>query len=526
MPMIFSFVLIAGMYFGFKLRENSPTSKGFLRLDKKTSIQEILDLVRLNYVDSVRLDSLQYDAINEMMGHLDPHSVYIPSSHLDEMNEEITGNFEGIGVEFNIFSDTVHILYVLPGGPSDKAGLQIGDRIIKVEGENIAGRSISSDLVKRKIRGQRGSDVDLEIIRSGVPKSVSVTRGTIPVPALDASYLLDQQTGYIKINKFSETAYEEFMASLEDLKKKGIENLVLDLRGNGGGLMNEAVEMVDEFLSGNKLVVYTQGLNSKRQEYNTRRNGLFEEGEVVVLVDELSASASEVVAGALQDWDRALIMGRRTFGKGLVQQQYNLSDGSAVRLTVARYYTPAGRSIQRSYDDGKKVYMDEIWNRYSNGEMLQPDSMKVASGKTYQTIVKKRKVYGGGGIMPDIFVPIDTTGFPQNATRLLTNGTINNFTYNYYIGNRQQIDQYSSPADFNANFTGMDNVWSQFLKYLRSESQQSYSFSEDEREFLQKRMKAQLARFKWRIAGFYQVMNDEDPLIAKALNEINTNESQ
>ena len=261
LPLIFSMVLIGGMFFGFKLRENTPSGNGFFRTDRKTALQEILDLVKDHYVDSVKLDSLQYNAIDEMMGHLDPHSIYIPASNLQDINEELEGNFKGIGVEFNIFSDTVHVVHVIADGPSDKAGLQVGDRIIKVNNVPIAGNDLSTDEIKKHIRGESGTSVKITVLRNGAQKEFSVTRGTIPIPAVDASYLLNDSTGYIKLNKFSESAYEEFMRSLENLQKNKITGLVFDLRGNAGGFMNEAVEIVDEFLSGDKLVVYTQGVN-------------------------------------------------------------------------------------------------------------------------------------------------------------------------------------------------------------------------------------------------------------------------
>ncbi len=517
LPMLFSMVLIAGMYFGFKLRDNTPSSRGFLKTDRKTSMQEIMDLVRMKYVDSVKLDSLQNDAIHEMMGHLDPHSVFIPARELKEVNEDIIGNFEGIGVEFNIFSDTVNILYVLPNGPSDKAGLQVGDRIIKVNGENITGKGLRTNNVREKIRGERGSDVKLSIIRNTIAKEVVVTRGTIPLPALDAAYLLDSKTGYFKVNKFSENSYEEFMRALEDQKKKGITQVILDLRGNGGGLMNEAVEMADEFLEGRKLVVYTEGLNSKRRDYESRRPGLFEEGKLVILVDELSASASEVLAGALQDWDRATIIGRRTFGKGLVQEQYQLSDGSAIRLTVARYYTPVGRSIQRAYDKGKKLYMDEILDRYQSGEMVTADSNKVGNGKIYRTMIKKDTVYGGGGIMPDIFVPIDTSTLPRTISRLLVDGSLNNFMYNYYMLHRNEINRYNTPAEYNANYNDLEGAWQALVNYASKDSIDLKNISGKNKEFIQKRIKAQLARFRWRVPGYYEVINASDPVIRKAM---------
>lgn len=519
LPLLFSIILIGGMYFGFRLRENTPSSKGFFQTDRKTSLQEIMDLIRLNYVDSVKMDSLQDDAIIEMMSHLDPHSVYIPASNLDEVNEDITGNFEGIGVEFNIFSDTVHVLYVLPGGPSDKAGLETGDKIIKIDNEIIAGKGVSSDEVKKKVRGEGGSKVQLTLLRNGEIKDAVITRSTIPLPALDAAYLIDKNTGYIKLNKFSGTAYEEFMKALEPLTKKGIQKLILDLRGNGGGLMNEAVDIADEFLSEDKLVVYTEGLNSKRRDYKCRRPGLFEKGNLVILVDELSASASEVLAGAIQDWDRGTIIGRRTFGKGLVQEQFSLNDGSAIRLTVARYYTPVGRSIQRSYEKGKKLYMEDIWDRYQNGEMVNADSNKITNGKTYQTIVKKRKVYGGGGIMPDVFVPIDTVSSKPNISKLFLDGPLNIFIYNYYLKEKDRISQFATPAEFISRYDGMEDVWKSLLATTARDSVNILNTLTSGKEYLLKRIKAQLARYKWRTEGYYEALNATDPVVNKAIEE-------
>ena len=521
LPLIFSIVLIGGMFFGFKLRENTPSGNGFFRADKKTSLQEILDLVRQRYVDPVRLDSLQYGAIDEMMSHLDPHSIFIPASNLQEVNEDLLGNFDGIGVEFNIFSDTVHIVHVLANGPSDKAGLQVGDKIIKVNNEPVAGTSITSDEIKKKIRGERNTPVNITILRKGQIKEVSITRGSIPLYAVDAAYKLNDSTGYIKLNKFSESAYEEFMKSLETLLKAKITNLVLDLRGNGGGFMNEAVNIADQFLSGDKLVVYTQGANVPKIEYKCKTPGDFEEGGLVVLVDELSASASEVLAGALQDWCRATIVGRRTFGKGLVQEQYSLSDGSAIRLTVARYYTPKGRSIQRSYEKGKEKYLEEIADRYQNGEISHLDTSKVVNGKIYTTQCGDT-VYGGGGITPKIFVGLDTGSFHQNVNELFGSGLLNDFIYKYYIDHIDEINKYNSPDEFIANYNNDESRWQELVNYAAKEKIDLTKISAHDKDFLQKRIKALLARYKWRTEGFYEVINNSDPAIKKALEIIMT----
>ncbi len=516
LPMIFSLVLIAGMFFGYKMG-NSGSSRGFLKVAKTTSLQEALDLIRLKYVDKVNLDSIQSGAIKEMMSELDPHSVYFPPVELKQANEDLAGNFDGIGVEFNIFNDTVNVVYVIPGGPSDKAGLQIGDKLLKVSDSSLIGLPTSK--IKEYIRGERGSVAAIQILRSGQIKTINVTRGSIPVSAVDAAYMIDNTTGYIKLNKFTENSYEEFMAALESLKKQGLQALIYDLRSNGGGYMNEAIDMADEFLEGDKLVVYTEGTNSKKREYRCKRPGLFEKGKLTILVDELSASASEVLAGALQDWDRADIIGRRTFGKGLVQEQYQLSDGSAIRLTVARYYTPLGRSIQRPYDKGKKVYMDEIWERYSNGESLYADSNKVNNGKEYKTAAG-RVVYGGGGIMPDIFVPIDTATYPRSVNRLFVNGSFNSFVYTYYLKNRNQIDQYTSPTDYIKKFNQLDDMWKQFVAYAKKDSANLEDVTPKQKETLQKRLEAYLARFRWRNSGYFQVLNSEDTVFAKAFEQI------
>ena len=309
---------------------------------------------------------------------------------------------------------------------------------------------------------------------------------------------------------------EEFMAALERLKKEGLRQLIYDLRGNGGGFMNEAIDMADEFLDAERLVVYTQGANSRKEEYFCKRPGLFETGKLVILIDELSASASEVLAGALQDWDRAKIVGRRSFGKGLVQLQYGLSDGSAIRLTTARYYTPLGRSIQRPYDHGKKVYMDELWERYQNGEVLYADSNKYANGTVYVTPAGDT-LYGGGGIMPDHFVPIDTTTYPSWVNRLFIQGYVNNFIYNYYLDNRAQIDGYKTVVDFEKRFAGGDELWNRFRDYMKSDSVSLRDLDESTRSTVERRMAASLARFKWRNNGYFQVVNEKDPMIVEAM---------
>jgi carboxyl-terminal processing protease len=518
LPLIFSIVMVVGMFFGYKLANQNGSNKGFFSSNKRSSLQEAMDLIKMKYVDSVHLDSLEGRAIQEMMSGLDPHSVYLPPVDLKAANEDLAGNFEGIGVEFNVFNDTVNVVYVIPAGPSDKAGLQIGDKILKVNDSSLTSRSFETDEIKKYIRGERGSKAVLQILRNNKLQTVSVTRGTIPVSSIDAAYMIDKVTGYIKLNKFADNSYEEFMQAMENLQKQGLQSLVYDLRGNGGGFMNEAVEMADEFLEGDKLIVYTEGVNSKKREYRCKRPGLFEKGKLVILVDELSASASEVLAGALQDWCRATIIGRRTFGKGLVQEQYSLSDGSAMRLTVARYYTPLGRSIQRSYEKGRKVYMDELWDRFNSGEMLSADSLKSHNNGKKFTSNCKDTLYDGDGITPNVFVPFDTSRSQQKILRILSNTEFNSFVYNYYLQNKQKIEQYKSAGEYTVGFNSAD-LWTNLLGKM-NDSFRLKSAGPSERELIQQRLKALLARYKWRNTGFYQVLNNEDPAVKKALEII------
>ncbi len=514
LPLLFSFVMIIGMFFGYKLADTGG-SKGFFSSNKRSSLQEALDIIKQRYVDSVKSGELEGQALQDIMNELDPHSAYFPPVDLKEANEELAGNFEGIGVEFNIFNDTVNVVHVLLGGPSEKAGLQIGDKVIKVNDSLLTFKNITGDDVKKHIRGERNSIAKLLVVRGNKQLTISVSRGNIPVNSVDAAYMLDKNVGYIKLNKFTEKSYEEFMAALEQLKSQGLSKLIFDLRGNGGGFMNEAVDMADEFLDGEKLIVYTQGLNSKKREYRCKRPGLFEKGKLVLLVDELSASATEVLAGALQDWCRATIIGRRTFGKGLVQEQYPLSDGSAIRLTIARYYTPLGRSIQRSYEKGKKVYMDEMWDRFHSGEMISADSLKSHNtGKKFTTSCMDT-LYGGDGISPTIFIPLDTTLSQQRVLRLTNAPAISNYIYKYYLQNRNQLDQYKSSQVYNEQF----NAAAMFDVLLKSgkDTLGLKSLSPTELSLIQQRLKALLARYRWRNSGFYEVLNLNDVAIKKAI---------
>lgn len=517
LPLIFSIILIAGMFLGYELSKPAGGKNDFFASNNRNSMQEVLALIKLKYVDSVHIDSLEGKAIREIIDELDPHSVYLSPAEVKEANEDLAGNFEGIGVEFNVFNDTVNTIYVIPGAPGDEAGLLIGDKLLEVNGSSLTKKGQSIDEIKGLIRGPKGTKAVFKVLRDSQQQTITVSRGTIPVPSVDAAYMIDKNTGYIKLNKFSSTSYEEFMEAMETLKKENLQNLMLDLRDNGGGLMNEAVDIADEFLDGEKLIVYTEGVNSKKREYRCKRPGIFEKGNLVILVDERSASASEVLAGALQDWCRAKIIGRRTFGKGLVQEQYPLSDGSGIRLTIARYYTPLGRCIQSSYAKGKKIYMDNFMDRYNNGELLYADSNKIFDEKIYVTNCSDT-VYGGGGIMPDIFIPIDTVLFTPQINDLFTSSLFNSYVYHYYLQNKQQVDQYKTITEFISNVDAT-KLWEGFTKYPGT-TPAIQAIKGREKERIQERIKGLLARYKWRNGGLYQVLNANDLLVNTALQQV------
>ena len=517
LPLLFSIVMMVGMWIGYKLREDTGGVSGFLKNTKSNSIQEILNLIQNKYVDTVAVDSLKEDAINQMLAHLDPHSLYIPPVELQDVTEDLQGNFQGIGVEFQIFSDTVNIVSVIADGPSFKAGAQVGDKIIKVNDTvNVAGVKIKPADIRKMLRGAGGSQVSLTVLRDNKPVKLSITRGTIPVPSVDVSYIMQPGIGFIHINKFSETTYEEFMAALEGLQKQGLKELIIDLRGNGGGILQEAVDIADEFLDNDKMIVYTKGTHVPEMEYHCKRDGLFETGKLTVLVDETSASASEVLSGALQDWDRATIIGRRTFGKGLVQQQFNLSDGGALRLTVARYFTPLGRNIQKPYErNNREAYEDELLTRFHNGEVVHGDT-STPSGPAFKT-KGGRTVYGGGGITPDIFVAFDTAAQPQQVVQLYIKNTLNNFVYTYYIQNKDALAAFKTPQELAKGFTAGEKEWQQLSNFAKRDSIDLTSLDSKAKAELLDKFPAQLARQIWRSEGFYEVSNVNDPMIKKAL---------
>jgi len=515
LPLLFSITMIIGMFLGYKMRDNMP-GKSFFFSEKRRPIQEIMDLIKNRYVDDVKIDSLADTAIQAMLNKLDPHSVFIPAEELQQVNEDLAGKFFGIGIEFNIFDDTLNVINVLKDGPGYKAGLLTGDKFIKVGDSLIAGTKTDADIFRKLLRGNRGTKVTITYLRNHEQKQATITRDAIPLSSVDASYMISNGIGYIRLNKFSSQTYREFMESLEALKKAGLQKLILDLRGNGGGILDEAAEIADEFLDGDKLITYTEGKHVDKKEYRCRRNGQFETGPLTVLADEGTASASEILIGALQDWDRATIIGRRSFGKGLVQEQFELSDKSALRLTVARYYTPIGRSIQRPYTNGEKAYYDEINNRYHDGETQSADSVKNDTSKIYKTKAGKI-VYGKGGITPDYFIALDTSGFSKSSAMVLTRGTIGNFAYNFYLQNLPQLKTYKTPADYIKGFSFSEDGWKQFVSAAAKDSIDISVVSAKEKTDLINRIRSSIARQLWRNEGFYEVMNTTDEAVKKSL---------
>ena len=515
LPLLFSLVMIAGMIMGYKMRDAMP-GKSFFAIDKATSIEEIMNLLKNRYVDSVNTKNLSDTAIQAILSKLDPHSLYIPAADLQEINEEIKGSFYGIGIEFNMIDDSLHVINVLANGPSDKAGLKTGDIMLKAGDSLISGRKITTERIRTILRGPEESTVKLTLLRNGKQMLTEVGRGNIPIVTVDVAYMLDTTTGYIKLNKFSTQTYKEFMNSLLTLKKAGMKSLVLDLRGNGGGVLDEATEIADEFLEGDKLITYTEGLHTPKKEYRCRRQGQFEQGKIVILADEGTASASEVLMGALQDWDRATIVGRRSFGKGLVQEQYELQNSAALRLTVARYYTPIGRSIQRSYKDGAKAYFTSISNRFSDGEMTSADSVKNDTSKIYRSS-KGKKLFAAGGISPDYFVAADTSKLSLIVAKVYSRGTLADFGYRYYKQFPQEFSGYKNALQFVRSYTIGAAQWNFFANLASKDSISLVSISEKEKVFLQKFLKSSIARQLYRAEGYYESVNEDDRFIKKAL---------
>ncbi|MCB0792366.1 MAG: S41 family peptidase [Flavobacteriales bacterium] len=467
------------------------------------------------YVDSVDDNKLVEKAIRSMLEELDPHSIYIPKEELEEVNEPLKGNFEGIGIQFNIVHDTIYVVDAIAGGPSERLGIRAGDRIVTIDKENVAGIGIRNTDVMDKLRGPKGTKVTVGIQRRGEnePLDFTITRDKIPIYSIEASYMATPSVGYVKLSRFSATTGKELRETMDKLHTQGMQDLILDLQGNGGGYLRSAIEVADEFLSDKRLIVYTQGRNAPRDNTYATGNGHFEKGRLVVLIDEGSASASEIVTGAIQDWDRGLVIGRRSFGKGLVQRPVMLPDGSAVRLTVSRYYTPSGRCIQKSYAEGVEAYRRDRLDRLKHGELTSLDSIHPADTARFFTM-NKRIVYGGGGIMPDLFVPLDTTMSSEQFGKLVRKGTFNTFALTYVDEHRSELlKRYRDVNAFISDF----HIDQGFLDGLSAAGEKDGIAPDPEdmdrsSELIELRSKALIARDLWDTSAYWQVINTDNPV--------------
>jgi carboxyl-terminal processing protease len=484
----------------------------------------LFGLIDAFYVDSVNMNRITDRAIIDLLKTLDPHSAYIPADEVKEMNEPLMGNFDGIGVQFNLLDDSVLIISPVPGGPSEKVGILPGDRIITVNGENIAGTGITTTGVRNKLMGEKGSTVTVGIYRKGVRgiTDYTITRDKIPVNSLDAAYMLDSENGYVKLNRFAATTDKEFFDAIAKLKAEGMKNIVIDLRGNTGGFMNPSITIADAFFPQNKMIVYLEGNKTPRQDFLSTSEAALLNARLVVLTDEGSASASEILAGAIQDWDRGVVVGRRTFGKGLVQNGFYLTDGSMVRLTIARYYTPAGRSIQSTYADGYDKYMENYLKRYTNGELITADSVHFPDSLRGTTLTNKRIVYSGGGIMPDLFVGADTSNYSDYYRDVVRKGVVTRFSLGYTDKNRKRLkSEYLTFDDFNKRFNFDEETIKTFIA-MAEEMGVGYNESEfkTSRQELLKIMKGLVARDLWDMSEYYRIVNQDDIVILKALEVI------
>ncbi|MCE6989118.1 S41 family peptidase [Dyadobacter sp. CY323] len=529
LPIIIGITLAAGVFLGSTFfsggKKLSDVAKGFAKY------REVLMLVENNYVDSVNTDELVDFSIAKMLEKLDPHTAYFNSEEASAARSQLESGFDGIGVEFNIYNDTVYVVTPLSGGPSENAGIQSGDRIISVNKENLSGPGVTNAQVYKLLRGKRGTKVDLKIERIGLNDKMnfSVVRDRIPTYSVDAAYMVSQEIGYIKVSRFSETTFDEFKSALKTLKANGLKNLILDLRGNPGGYMERATSMADEFIAGDKLLVYTEGKDS-RFDRKTRSHvdGLFEQGPLIVLVDEGSASASEILAGALQDHDRALVVGRRSYGKGLVQMPIKLTDGSELRLTISRYYTPSGRSIQKPYELGKgEDYSLDLSHRYESGELFNADSIKFDKSKVYKTD-GGRIVYGGGGITPDIFVPKDTLLNSKYLFELYSKNIIREYALRYANENQKKLEKQPF-KEFVTNFEISDAMLSELVKDATKSgikpNEKELALS---KPLITSQTKAIIARYVWgrkQKSGLnnevFQVLNPTDNVYAQAVQLFN-----
>lgn len=521
LPFIVALSIVLGIFIGYKF-----SKKQFFG-DNDRKLNTILNLIATQYVDTVNLNDIVEQSIPKILTNLDPHSSYISANDFEDVNNELEGSFSGIGITFTVLKDSVIISEVLSGGPSQKIGLMAGDRIVTVNDSSIVG--LHQDKIVKKIRGPKNSIVKLGIKRSNSAKllNFSITRGDIPVHTIDASYMLNDNIGYVKVNKFGKNSYNEFLLSLIKLKSKGAKKYIVDLRGNGGGLMEPAILMVNEFLPKNQLIVYTKGrIKANDMQYWSDGTGTFQNDELIVLIDEYSASASEIFAGAIQDNDRGLVIGRRSFGKGLIQQQIEMPDSSAVRLTVGRYHTPSGRCIQKSYKPGDDLeYIKELYNRYEQGEIYNSDSIKVNKDQIYRTL-NNRKVYGGGGIVPDIFVPNDTTGITTYYINVVNAGLLHKFSFRYTDLNRDAISKMKDYKELIKKLPSDDILLSDFVRFAtHNKIPARWYYINQSRKLIVSQLKSLIARDAFGNEAFYPVFNEDDNNLDAALKAFSDNKA-
>lgn len=524
-PLIVSIAVVLGFLLGINLNKTPQHSNipMLLKAPGKNSgfniLNEIIGYIDNEYVDEVEKEKLIDKTVQYLLQELDPHSYYISAQELQEMNEPLEGNFEGIGVQFNIQKDTIVIVTPLQGGPSEKVGIKAGDRIIEVEEDVVAGTGITNREVLKMLKGDKGTQVSVKIKRNNEVHDFTITRDKIPIHSVDVAYMITDQTGYIKILRFAKTTYSEFKEAVNTLNEQGMENLIIDLRGNGGGFLDAAVKISDEILSEGETIVYTEGRARPRETYKAKSRAGLKNSNIAILIDESSASASEILSGAIQDNDRGIIVGRRSFGKGLVQEQTMWPDGSATRLTVARYFTPTGRSIQRPYAEGASRYHEEITERFHNNELLHPDSTDFPDSLRFTTPGGKT-VYGGGGIFPDVFVPIDTGRSTGYFNRLVYGGILYQWAFNYADSHRETLERDYTAESFKNTFN-IEALLPEFLEYANS---QDIEFDEKgyqrTRDRISRRIKSYIARNVWDSEGFYPIWNAEDKVIKKTLEII------
>ena len=513
-PLLVAIAIVGGIVIGKFFSAETP----FGRTPRYDKIESLLQCIEQQYVDTVNRNDLIENVMPKILGELDPHSAYIPAKDLESVNEELEGSFSGIGIQFNILNDTINVVSVISGGPSEKVGILAGDRIISVNDTSFVGEGISNERVMKNLRGPKGTTVKLEILRKTAKKPLTyeVTRGDIPVNSVDAAFMLDDKSGYIKVSKFGRTTYDEFITALSKLNNQGAESFIIDLRGNSGGLMDISINMANEFLPANRLIVYAEGKAFEREDAISNGTGTFQKEPLVVLTDEWTASSSEIFAGAIQDNDRGLIVGRRTFGKGLVQQQIPFRDGSAIRLTVARYYTPSGRCIQKEYQLGKaEDYSMDIVNRYMHGEFFNVDSIKQNKELVFHTF-NGREVYGGGGIMPDIFVPRDTTGYTSYFNSVANEGLLYQYAFDYTDKYREKLSEAKSVEELEAMLEP-NMLLNKFVQYAAQKGIRPRPvYINISRKLIVHTLQAYIARNILGEEAFYKLLLRDDETLRKA----------